>query len=144
MNLYEKAQHILDAIIAEAAVQDVALPEAQYAQLGTPVIACPLVTVATAAPLSPVEETGPTKCNASQVATFQCIIARACGWTSDSTGADDPDAIASVSAQIAADVEIMWAAASAYNGYLVKNWSVAWEISGGMSFVTLTLSTGVD
>lgn len=143
MTPFQKAQQLLEELETEALAAFIELPHMRYAQMGTPVIACDLATVACTT-IAPDEASGPEKCNASQMATFLVVIARACAWTGNDDGTDDPAVVEEVSAVIAQDIDLLWTVANNYTAFLSKRWSVAWELTGGLAIVTMTITTGVD
>lgn len=143
MTPYEKAQQLLQAVVDEAETREVELPTLQYAQVGDPAIACEVLTAACTT-LDPSAETGPEKCNASQLGAFAVIIARECSWTGNYDGSDDVEAVARVSETLGRDSDLLWAAANSFNAYLTKRWNVTWTLTGGLGITTLAIVTGVD
>lgn len=143
MTPYEKAQQLLQAVVDEAEIAGIDLPAAQYAQVGDPVIACEVLTVA-CTNVDPNAETGPEQCNASQLGAFAIILARECSWTGNYDGTDNLEAIAEVSDAIGKDSDLLWATANNFKAYLVKRWNVTWTLTGGLGITTLAMVTGVD
>ena len=143
MTPFDKAKQLLERVEESGRVLCVDLPSNRYAQVGQPVVACSLVTVACTS-IDIDQATGPEKCNASQLATFAIIIARDCSWTSEQDGTDDVAKVDVVSAEIASDADVLWHMANNYSAFLSKRWSVAWTIEGGLGVTTLTLTTGID
>jgi hypothetical protein len=145
VNSYEKAQEILDALVAFAAAQvpEHELPALQYAQVGGPAhVVCAVVTVA-ALSMSIAPGT-PADCNAVQLAPFDVVIGRECAWEAEEDGRDIPAQVTDVSALIAADGELLWAFAGEYDPYLSKEWQVIWVKEGGIAVSVLKMTTGIN
>lgn len=150
MTPFEKAQQLLQSLVdyGDAKVSSgdwpgYSLPTIQYAQMGEPVVACELVTVA-GSTVVPHAAYGPVDCNASQLGTFFVIIARDCANISDNDGITIPEVAEEVSALIDRDGQLLWDWAANLDDYLSKEWSVAWALVGATGVTTLQLVTGID
>lgn len=151
MTPYEKAQQILDSVIAAGEDQiglgtwpGWGLPTVRYAQMNAaPVISCEVLTVSVM-DVAPHTAYGPVECNASQLSTFSIILARNCMNTSDDDGVDVPEAVESASVVADQDAQLLWGWADSYSAFLSKDWSISWTLNGGIGITTLTLTTGID
>lgn len=143
MTPYTKARSLLDDIVEQADTSHVTLPETRYAQVGTPVVAAPEVTVACPS-IDQATEASQTRCAVPQLGTFQLIIARGCPDIANNDGTNDPEAVAKASEMIGQDVDILWAVCNAYEAYVSKRWSASWQITGNLAITTVTLVTGID
>ena len=141
MTPLEKAQQVLEEIVEFA--DEVELPHLQYAQIGTPVVACEALTVAVI-DITPHEQYGPTECNASQLVTLSVVLSRTCAWTSDDDGVDDPEKIAEVATVLSGDSELLWSFAQQYRAYLSKQWNISFLRTGGLGITTMSFIIGVD
>lgn len=138
----EKAKQILADINTFASASSVDLPGHQYAQTGTPVIACAGLIVAVTN-VSIAAGYDPT-CGAAQSGTFVVTLTRDCGVEFNEDGSDNVDAITAVSAEADADAQMLWDYANQLEIYLTRTWSVSWALIGGLGITTLSLTIGID
>ena len=146
MTPLDKAQEILDGIVAQAAAMDtpVALPTPQYVRIGAPVVACPAVIIGFVSTLPVEEDLVPHDCGAVEQATFICTVALDCSAAFNSDGSDNVAKMAEVSERAQAVGAVLWTYANAFEPFITKTWSVTYGLAGGHALITLQLTTGVD
>lgn len=142
MNAYEKAKQLLQELTGSYSADGVGLPERQFVVMGEPVVDCDLVLVAVSSISAPGEF--PQNCGVPQSGSFVIVIARDCANIYDSNGETIVDEAEDVARQQAEDAEFLWQFASDYQSYTEKSWDVGFAITGGLSIVSLTLTTGID
>lgn len=140
----DRANAILDELVAFAATRSHALPLTQYTQIGDIVRDCEAVIVSVGS-LTPDPLYEPVDCVFPRSATFLVDIIRACAVVYDRNGQTIPAVLQSVSEIGAADGELLYAFAGELDGWSSKGaWSVVWSLAeGGLQVASLQIVIGI-
>ena len=118
-------------------------PSLAYTQVGSQVVGCESLIVAVTGVDG--QALGPQnlKCDFAQIGTFVITVARDCAIEFDDEGFDDPVEISRISQQIDADGDCLWAWAQNLDPYLQKDFSIAFDLTGGIAITSLQLTIGI-
>lgn len=144
MTPLEKGQQILDAIADEADGRGIPLPSLRYVRVGAPVLACEAVIVGFVNTLPAPSELVPFDCGAVELATFIVTVGLDCSAAVNEDGSDNVGQMMAVSERAQDVGEVLWSFARDFDAFVSKEWNVTYGVLGGMSYITLQLTTGVD
>ncbi len=117
------------------------LPEMRYAQVGAQVVGCESLIVASTG--ADAREMGGLECDFLQVGTFVVTLAHECAIEFTDDGFDDPVEVARVSEQMDRDGECLWEWALSVESFMEKDFSLGFDITGGLAITSLQLTLGV-
>ena len=122
----------------------VKLPELSYSKMGDPVIACEaLIFASTNVDATPLFDEVGAKCGVIQVGTFIAALARDCAYEMNEDGSDNVVEVKRISEQIDHDGDCLWDWALTVDGYMVKDFSLGFAITGGLAITSLQMTIGV-
>lgn len=121
-----------------------AVPESSYAKMGDPVIATESFIVAsTNVDATPLFDEQGGRCGYIQVGTYVIALSRDCAYEMNDDGSDNVEEVKRISNQIDRDGDALWDWALTIDGYMSKDFSLGFALTGGLAITSLQLTTGV-